>query len=162
MKVAKNILAVIGALSLVVIVIAICWWNGLFAAPLELDFEPVENPPRTRVAHVDLSPDDQIILQNENYDGFFGDGGGVVAARLAHPITYDSESWASIANLPAEFRSFLGSTERGGEYLDTLLNDSETIWCISKLQRNGEHISNLVLFFYQPSEQIVLEWIVHT
>lgn len=162
MKIVKNILAGIGALYLVATVLAICWWNGFVATPWELDFEPVENPERTRVAHLELSPDDKIIFQDETYDGFFGDGGGVVVAKLGNPLTYDPESWASIEKLPAEIRAFLGSTTKGAEYLDPVLHDPEAIWCLSNLQRNGEHISNIVLFIYRPGEQTLLEWALHT
>lgn len=162
MKIVKNILAVIGAIYLVATFLAMCWWNGFIGTPLELDLEPEKNPARTRIGHLQLSPDDKIIFQDENYDGFFGDGGGVVVAKLGRPMTYDPESWVSIEKLPPEIRAFLGFTNKGAEHLEPVLHDPETIWCLSKLQRNGEHISNIVLFFYRPSEQTMLEWILHT
>lgn len=107
-------------------------------------------------------PDDEIVFQDEHYDGFFGDGGGVVVARLAHPLEYETDSWTSINNLPDEFKSVLKYRVMGDEYLQSVLQDDEAIWCLSKLQRNGEHISNIVLFFYRPSNRTVIEWILHT
>ena len=164
MRLAKNILALFGAISLTVTILLVCWWNGYFGGNLSFPVEMEKNPERMHIAHVELTEADKIIFQDEIYDGFFGDGGGIVVAKLAIPLKYNPDAWAPIDRLPDEFKSIIGSSTStsGGEYLRSVLQDLETVWCLSKLQRNGEHISNIVLFFYKPSDRIVLEWIQHT
>lgn len=163
MKVIKNLFAIFGALSMLAIVLAFCWWKGFLGSSADLDFKLEENPKRTHIAHVALTAEDVIVFQDETYDGFFGDGGGVVVARLAKPMEFDRASWSPINQFPDEYRSLLSSiSTRGDEYLQPTLQDSETVWCLSQLQRNGENISNIVLFFYKPGDKIVIEWILHT
>jgi hypothetical protein len=127
-----------------------------------LEIEESVNPERSRVADIDLKPDDRIVFQDERYDGFFGDGGGVVVASLSSPGSFAPPAWVAISELPAEFRDLLTSRDVGSEHVQAMLAERSTLWSLSRLQRNGGTISNLVIFLYDPVSKTILEWIKHT
>ncbi|MEM9283814.1 MAG: hypothetical protein AAGA96_18485 [Verrucomicrobiota bacterium] len=162
MKWVRNFLAVVGFLSIVLTVLAVCWWNGFFASSSQNSQETqfVENPSRSKVAHHTLTEADEIIFQGETYDDFFGDGGGTVIVRLAAPLDYSSDAWHPIADYPQEFLTFAPMGD--GEHSRSIFESPDALWSVIHLKRSGERISNLVVAFYDPQSRIIIERIFHT
>lgn len=162
MKVIRNLLAIIGFISLLFFALGVCWWNGILNPFKSADLgpQPVENPERTHVAHHNLIDGDEIIFQGETYDGFFGDGGGTVIAKLAQPLQYSSSAWRPMSEYPSEFREFFPASD--DEFIQSMFESPKAIWCVMHLQRSGERISNLVVAYYNPDTQILIEHIIHT
>ena len=162
MKWIRNLLAVVGFISILLAVFVVCWWNGLFSSssPGDLGPQPVENPTRTHIAHHTLTEGDEIVFQNENYDGFFGDGGGTIVVKLAQPLDYLNEAWHPISEYPEEFEDFAPIGD--GDHARNIFESPDALRCVIQLKRSGQHLSNLVVAFYDPKIRIVIERIFHT
>ncbi|MDF1814109.1 MAG: hypothetical protein P1V20_18030 [Verrucomicrobiales bacterium] len=164
MNIVRKILATVGVISLLILGIGICWWNGILnpLASADIGPKPIENPERTHIAHHQLTTGDEIIFQGETFDGFLGDGGGTVVVKLAQPLEYSIDAWHPIAEYPAEFGNFLPALQDSDNLVSGTIGSNHTVWCVTQLQRSGEHISNLVVAFYNPETLIVIERILHT
>lgn len=162
MKILRNLLAVVGLVSILLAIVVVCWWNGVFtsSSPADLGPKPVKNPPRTHIAHHALGEADEIVFQDENYDGFFGDGGGTFIVKLDQPLDYSADAWHPISQYPDEFESFAPMGD--SVHVRNVFKSPGSLWCVIQLKRSGEHLSNLVVAFYDPQTRIVIERIFNT
>ena len=184
MKYLVRFLATIGAITLLLIAYSAIrspsgtlltfqflgeWWLTPFESdPLvsdEIFPSTISNPERYAVAGVPLEDDYSILIQDELYANFIGDGHCIVVATLDANSNAEFPpsqiTWNPISSLDQDVIESLQSSTPYAAYseeLDKILNDSDALYSIERLRGSGESFENVCVFIASPNQKALFEW----